>query len=44
MPGMKTKMRELVKFTDKDNHTVEFYEDRGDKDVKTMEINYTRKS
>jgi uncharacterized protein DUF1579 len=44
MPGMKTKMRQLVKFTDKDHHTMEFLEDRGGKEVKTMEIVYTRKS
>jgi len=44
MPGMKTKMRELVKITDKDHHTLEFFEDRGGKEVKTMEISYSRKS
>jgi Protein of unknown function (DUF1579) len=43
MPGMKTKTRELVKLTDKDHHTVEFYEDRGGTEVKTMEITSTRK-
>ena len=44
MPGMKTKVRETVKLTDKDHHTFEFFEDREGKEVKTMEINYTRKS
>ncbi len=44
MPGMKTKVRETVKVTDKDHHTFEYFEDRGGKDVKTMEINYTRKN
>jgi hypothetical protein len=44
MPGMKTKMRQLVKISDKDHRTFEFFEDRGGKEVKTMEINYTRKS
>jgi len=44
MPGMKTKIREVIKITDKDHHTFEFFEDRGGKEVKTMEINYTRKS
>ena len=44
MPGMKTKVRETIKFTDKNHRTFEFYEDRGGKEVKTMEINYTRKS
>ena len=42
MPGMKTKIREVIKITDKDHHTFEFFEDRGGKEVKTMEINYTR--
>ncbi len=44
MPGVKTKVRQVIKVTDKDHRTMEFYEDRGGKDVKTMEINYTRKS
>jgi hypothetical protein len=44
MPGMKTKVRELIKLTDKDHHMFEFFEDRGGKEVKTMEIYYTRKS
>ena len=43
MPGMKMKVREVVKIVDADHHTLEWYEDRGGKDVKTMEINYTRK-
>jgi hypothetical protein len=42
MPGMKTKVRELLKIPDKDHHTLEFYEDRGGKEVKVMEITYTR--
>jgi hypothetical protein len=44
MPGMKIKMRETIKVTDKDHRTFEFYEDRGGKEVKTMEMTYTRKS
>jgi hypothetical protein len=44
MPGMKVKMREVIKITDKDHRTFEFFEDRGGKEVKTMEINYTRKA
>jgi hypothetical protein len=44
MPGMKTKIRELIKIVDKDHHTMEWYEDRGGTEVKTMEIAYTRKS
>jgi hypothetical protein len=43
MPGMKTKVRELVKLTDHDHYSFEFYEDRGDNEMKTMEIAYTRK-
>jgi len=43
IPGMKTKVREVVTITDKDHHIMEWYEDRGGNDVKTMEINYTRK-
>jgi len=42
IPGMKTKVREVVKIVDKDHHTLEWYEDRGGQDAKTMEINYTR--
>jgi hypothetical protein len=43
MPGMKTRVREVVKIVDKDHHTFEWYEDRGGQEAKTMEINYTRK-
>jgi uncharacterized protein DUF1579 len=43
-PGMKTKMRMVSKTIDKDHNTLEFFEDRGGKEVKTMEISYTRKS
>jgi len=42
MPGMKQKIRETVKIVDKDHHNFEWYEDRGGKEVKTMEIAYTR--
>jgi len=42
VPGMKTKIREAIKITDHDHHTVEFYEDRGGTEVKTMEIKCTR--
>jgi hypothetical protein len=44
MPGMKTKMRQVVKTVDKDHRTMEFFEDRGGQDVKTMEMSYERKS
>ena len=43
MPGMKQKVREMIKIVDKDHHTFEWYEDRGGQQAKTMEINYTRK-
>ena len=43
IPGMKQKIREVIKMVDKDHHTMEWYEDRGGKEVKTMEIAYTRK-
>jgi Protein of unknown function (DUF1579) len=42
MPGMKTKVREVIKVVDADHHNFEWYEDRGGQEVKTMEINYTR--
>jgi hypothetical protein len=42
-PGMKTKIREVVKIVDNDHHTLEWYETRGGPEAKTMEINYTRK-
>jgi len=44
MPGMKTKVRQVLKITDKDHHTLEFFEDRGGQEARTMEIKYTRKS
>jgi hypothetical protein len=44
MPGMKTRMRQVIKITDKDHHTMEFFEDRDGKEVRTMEITYERKS
>jgi hypothetical protein len=43
MPGMKTKVREVIKVVDADHHNLEWYENRGGQEVKTMEINYTRK-
>ena len=41
-PGMKSKIREVIKMTDK-GMTLEYYEDRGQGEMKSMEINYTRK-
>ena len=43
VPGTKTKIREVIKIEDHDHHTFEFYEEREGKEVKTMEIKYTRK-
>ena len=43
MAGMKTPIREVIKVTDKDHHVLEWYENRGGNEVKTMEISYTRK-
>ena len=43
MPGMKSKVREVIKLTDKDNMSMEYFEDRGQGEAKSMEINYTRK-
>ena len=36
MPGVKTKVREVIKIKDNDNHTMEFFESRGSQEVKTM--------
>ena len=43
MPGMKQKIREVVKLTDKNHMDFEWYEDRGGQEMKTMEISYTKK-
>jgi Protein of unknown function (DUF1579). len=43
VPGMKTRVRETLKVTDKDHMVFEWYENRGGQEVKTMEIDYTRK-
>ena len=42
-PGVTQKFRSMVKITDKDHHTFEWYENRGGEEKKTMEIVYTRK-
>ncbi len=44
MPGMKTKARQVVKFVNHIEHVMEWYEDRGGKEVKTMEITYKRET
>jgi hypothetical protein len=43
MPGMKTKVREVVKIVDGDHHVLEWFEQHGGQEVKVMEITYTRK-
>lgn len=44
MPGTKTKVKEVIKCIDKDNHVFEWYDNMGSADlVKKMEITYTRK-
>ncbi|MGO8698243.1 MAG: DUF1579 domain-containing protein [Limisphaerales bacterium] len=42
LPGMKIKVRQIVKTTDDDHRSIEFFEDRSGTEVKTMEITYTR--
>ena len=44
MPGMVTRNRQKLTFTDADHRTMEIFENQGGTDVKTMEIVYTRKS
>ncbi|MGO8677268.1 MAG: DUF1579 domain-containing protein [Limisphaerales bacterium] len=43
MPGVKTKARQVIKHLDKDHHTMEYFQDRGGKEIKVMEISYSRK-
>ena len=43
VPGMKQKIREVMKVDDKDHMDLRVDEDRGGKEAKTMEIDYTRK-
>jgi hypothetical protein len=43
MPGTKEKVRQVIKMTDATHMTMEYYEDRGQGEAKTMEINYTKK-
>jgi hypothetical protein len=35
-------MREVITYTDKDHHSLAFYEVHGEAEVKVMEIAYTR--
>ena len=43
MPGVKTKVREVVKVTDDSHMMLEWYETDHGKEKKTMEINYTKR-
>jgi hypothetical protein len=43
VPGVRYKVREVIKYTDKNSHSMEWFEDRGQGEMKTMEIVYTRK-
>jgi hypothetical protein len=43
MPGMNEKVRQVIKMPDNNHMTMEYYEDRGQGEAKTMEINYTKK-
>jgi hypothetical protein len=43
MPGMTIKLRETLKIVDANHHTFEYFEDRGQGEMKSVEINYTRK-
>jgi hypothetical protein len=43
MPGIKEKARQAVKMADNDHMVMEYYQDRGQGEAKTMEISYTRK-
>jgi len=44
IPGVTTKIREVITVIDKDHRKFEFFEDRGGTEVRTMDIMYTRKS
>ena len=41
-PGMKMPVREVIKLADKDHMSLEWYENHGGQEKKTMEIAYTR--
>lgn len=43
MPGMKTQVREVIKIADNSHMMLEWYENQGGQEKKTMEINYTKK-
>ncbi len=43
VPGIKTTIREVVKIADNNHMSLEWYENQGGQEKKTMEINYTKK-
>ena len=43
LPGMKVPVREVLKLTDNNHMNLEWYENQGGQEKKTMEINYTKK-
>jgi len=43
VPGMKSQVREVLKIVDNNHMTLEWYENQGGQERKTMEIAYTRK-
>jgi hypothetical protein len=43
VPGMKTSVREVIKVTDSNHMMLEWYENQGGQEKKTMEISYTKK-
>jgi Protein of unknown function (DUF1579) len=43
VPGMKTAVREVIKVADNNHMSLEWYENQGGQEKKTMEINYTKK-
>jgi hypothetical protein len=42
VPGMKSQVREVIKIADKDHMNLEWFENQGGQERKTMEISYTR--
>ncbi len=43
VPGMKTSIREVIKIADDSHMMLEWYENQGGQEKKTMEISYTKK-
>jgi len=43
VPGVKTAIREVIKVADNNHMSLEWYENQGGQEKKTMEINYTKK-